>query len=245
MKNNDKPVPHYIYAMVDAKEQIAYVGKTTLENPYKKRQDILNDKIQSISGEFSESSQFIILEFLSISGREAFRHVLAWYYFFEEKGFAILVSGKAAYMVDQLKDKTEQIYREICEPYTLDEVLSRNIIPCTKREELSAADEKPEFTQLNIRVEDDVAATFRSLSRKYGISQNDTLKILLSEKDSDTNIDLADRISSLESELNNCQDIINQQRKEFYKQRVTLSRKNKDLTLVVQGALTLLFDYWV
>ena len=112
-KNYKETLLHNIYAIIEPEVNAVYVGKTTIKNPHKKRNDVLNGKISSIDGEFSDSCKFLLLESIYASKPDAFRHVLAWYRFFEDNGFDVLAFKKAANMLEFSKDITKKIYNEV------------------------------------------------------------------------------------------------------------------------------------
>ena len=243
-KNYKKILLQHIYAIIEPDICVVYVGKTTIENPYTKRNDAINGKICSIDGEFSENCKFILLESLYISKPEAFRHILAWYRFFEENGYDVLVMNKAAYMLEFPKEKTMNIYNEVCLPYSVEEIIERNILPLKKIDETEQYQtEQYPFTQLNIRVRENVAESFRWLSRKLGLSQNDTLKLLMMEKDDEMKICLAEEICALKQEIHNYKELLEQQRKQYSDDKRRSIEKNKQLVTIFKNFINLLADF--
>ncbi len=243
-KDYEKTFPHHIYAIIEPDVDVVYVGKTTIKNPYKKRRNVINGKISSIDGEFSEKCKFLLLESIYISKADAFRHILAWYRFFEDNGYEVLVSKNAAFMLEFPKEKTEKIYNEVCLPYSVKDVLEREVLPIESMEEKEDLQtEQAPFTQLNIRVREDVADSFRFVSRKFGLSQNDTLKLLMSEKDDEMKISLADEKCALKREIHNYKESLKQQRKQNKEDKDRAVEKYKKLVEISNSAINLFADF--
>lgn len=132
--------------------------------------------------------EFIILEIILCTGRIAFKHILAWYNYFEEKGYAILTNEKLGQMADNMSLETQEIYNNICAPYGLQEVLTRDVeTPQTEQEEKQ--ENKHEdigneaLAQMNIRVKESVKQSFRSFCREKRLTQSEGLCLLMLGQD--------------------------------------------------------------
>lgn len=243
-KKYEEALLHHIYAIIEPNVEVVYVGKTTIKNPHKKHREVINGKISSIDGEFSERCKFFLLESIYISKADAFRHILAWYRFFEENGFDVLASKEATFMLEFPKEKTEKIYSEICLPYSLKEVLERKVLPLEAAEEKEDLQtEQSPFTQLNIRVRENVANSFRSVSRKFGLSQNDTLKLLMTEKDDSMKRSLAEEICDLKRENHNYKEMLKQQRKQYREDKNRAVERYKELVEISNNAINLFVNF--
>lgn len=243
-KDYEKKIVHHIYAIIEPGVDVVYVGKTTIENPLKKRNNAINGRIRSVDGEFSEKCKFFLLESIYVSKPVAFRHILAWYRFFEENGYDVLAMNGAAYMLEFPQDETMNIYNEVCLAHSVEEVLERKILPLKRIEEPEQTQTEPyPFTQLNIRVRENVADSFRSISRKLGLSQNDTLKLLLMEKDDEIKISLADEICALKQEIHNYKELVEQQRKQHSIDKNRAIEKNRQLVKIFRDFINLLADF--
>lgn len=243
-KDYEEILLHHIYAIIEPDVDVVYVGKTTIENPHKKRNDAINGRILSVDGEFSENCKFSLLESIYVSKPVAFRHILAWYRFFEENGYDVLAMNGAAYMLEFPQNETMNIYNEVCLPHSVEEVLERKVLPLKKIEEPEQHQtEQCPFTQLNIRVRENVADSFRSLSRKLGLSQNDTLKLLMTEKNDEMKISLADEICVLKQEIHNYKELLERQRKQYSKDKNRSIEKNRQLVKIFKDSINLLADF--
>lgn len=239
-KKYEEILLHNIYAIIEPDVDVVYVGKTTIKNPYSKRKDIINGKISSIDGEFSENCKFVLLESVYVSKEDAFRHILAWYRFFEDNGYDVLVKDKAAHMLEFPKERTEKIYNEICLPYSVKEVLERKVLLLNIAEETEEIQtEQHPFTQLNIRVRENVAESFRAVSRNFGLSQNDTLKLLLSGKDDAMKTIIADEFCALKQEAHNYKELLKQQSQQDRAKMNQALKKHKEKIKILESAINL------
>ncbi len=233
-----------IYAIIEPDTDAVYVGKTTINNPYSKRKYIINGGISSIDGEFSENCKFVLLESVYVSKEDAFRHILSWYRFFEDNGYDVLVKDKAAHMLEFPKERTEKIYNEICLPYSVKEVLERKVLPLNVAEETEDIQtEQHPFTQLNIRVRENVAESFRAVSRNFGLSQNDTLKLLLLGKDDAMKTSIADEICILKQKARNYKELLEQQRRQDSAKMNRALKKHKEKIKTLESSINLLVKF--
>jgi hypothetical protein len=130
--------------------------------------------------------------------------VLAWYAYFEECGYAILTEEKAGYMVDYMSQETQQIYNEVCVPFSIDEVLKREVVePVADTEKniqhTANDDNKEKLVQFNVRVKENIAKAFRSFCKERGITQSEGLRLLLMCEDFENRILIA---QSYQKEIN-------------------------------------------
>lgn len=198
---------YYIYCILDENFETVFVGKSFGKNPISHyyshmRGEHALTKDAYIDADITEP-EFIILEIVHCTGRVAFKHVLAWYIYFEEQGYAILTDEKAGSMVDNPSFETQQIYEKICAPYTLQEVLGRKVKePRLTQEEIQENEQKRgkgALVQFNMRIKERVAQAYRSFCTERGITQSDGLRLLLLGED------FADRdvvMQSYQQELN-------------------------------------------
>ena len=242
-KNYKKISLHHIYAVIEPDTKVVYVGKTTITNPYKKRANIINGGVSAIDGEFSEDSKFILLESVFISKPDAFRHILAWYLFFKNYGYKVLVSNNADYMLKFPKEKTMNIYIEFCSPYSINEVLERKVFPLKKQEEKEDFQDEPiPFTQFNIRVRKIVADLFRTVSQSLGLSQNDTLKLLMMEKEDEMKISIANEICSLREKKQKLEEELKQQRKRYKEDKIRALEKQRELINILKNTIDIIVN---
>lgn len=179
---------YWIYCILDEITETVFVGKSYAKRPktqyysHMREEHSLTKDAYSIA--YLTNPDFVILECVYCTGRIAFKHVLAWYIYFEEQGYTILTDEKAGSMVDNPNFETQQIYDRFCAPYTLQEVLTRKVKePWTEQEEMK--ENKQEDTgeealqQMNIRVKESVARSFRSFCKERDLTQSEGLRLLL------------------------------------------------------------------
>lgn len=183
---------YWIYCILDEIMETVFVGQSYAKNPKTHYYSHLRGEHTMTKEAYADADitdpVFYILEILYTTGRIAFKHVLAWYNYFEEHGYAILTDEKAGCMVDNMGFETQNIYNEFCAPFTLSEVLSRQvsipIIPQTSSEkEGRKADDTDTLIQLNVRIKTSIAQSFRSFCAERNLSQSDGLRLLLLGED--------------------------------------------------------------
>ena len=122
---------YWIYGILDEINETAYVGKSYAKNPKKHYYSHMRGEHSLTCDDYLDTetskANFYILERLQCSGRIAFKHVLAWYNYFEEQGYVCLTENKVDHMVEHLSLETKEIYDQVCAPFTLDEVLTRKV----------------------------------------------------------------------------------------------------------------------
>lgn len=198
---------YYIYCILDEIFETVFVGKSYGKHPISHyyshmRGEHSLTKDAYIDADITEP-EFIILEIVHCTGRVAFKHVLAWYNYFEEQGYAILTDEKAGHMVDDMSHETQEIYDTVCAPYTLYEVLTRKVKePLTGQPKPQKNEQKrgmEALVQFNMRVKERVAQAYRAFCIERGITQSESLRLLLLGED------FADRdlvMQSYQQELN-------------------------------------------
>lgn len=178
-----------IYAIVSRSEQVVFVAKSCAKNPKLRYYEHLRGENSWTADDFgpegtANDAEFIVLESIEGTISMAYRHIIAWCRYFEEKRFALLTSPKKSDQCDYLKPETQKIYDQVCAPFPLSEVLDREVIyeqtQETTEEGVPAKPKgKSQMTQLNVRVHESVAASFRHLCEQTAMSQNDFLAMLL------------------------------------------------------------------
>lgn len=186
---------YWIYCILDEIMETVFVGKSYAKNPKAHYYSHLRGEHSLTRDAYADADVtepgFYLLEVLYTTGRIAFKHVLAWYVFFEEYGYAILTEEKAGYMVDNMSFDTQKIYDEVCAPYTLSEVLSRQVsVPIISQsfpeKEVRKKEDADTLIQLNVRVKTSIAQSFRAFCTERNLSQSDGLRLLLQGEDFNT-----------------------------------------------------------
>lgn len=181
---------YWIYGIVDDITETVFVGKTHSKRPkdqyfsHMREEHTLTKDTYSIA--YLTEPDFVILECVYCTGRMAFKHVLAWYNFFEEHGYAILTDEKVGAMVGSMSYETQKIYDAVCAPYTLQEVLTRGVKePQPEQEEMqeNEREETEELVQMNIRVKESVKQSFRNFCKERDLTQSEGLRLLLLGED--------------------------------------------------------------
>ena len=195
---------YYIYCILDEIFETVFVGKSYGKKPISHyyshmRGEHALTKDAYIDADITEP-KFIILEIIHCTGRIAFKHVLAWYNYFEEQGYAILTDEKAGHMVDNMSQETKEIYDNVCAPYTLYEVLTRKVgEPLAGQQKNEEKRGKEALVQFNMRIKECVAQAYRAFCIERGITQSEGLRLLLLGEDF-ANRDLM--MQSYQQELN-------------------------------------------
>ena len=178
---------HYICAVCDLLEDRVYIEKTCAKNPKSRYYAHLRGEVKATADELSleviekDFVAFRVLESLECTGAEAYKHVVAWGRFFKKEGCTLLMAPKTIAACEDLLPETEEIYRKVCAPVTLEEVWRRKI-PIEK--ESAEAEKKHCLKQMNIRVREDVIDWFKDFCRGEQLTQSEGLfKLLLSYPD--------------------------------------------------------------
>lgn len=182
---------YWIFCILDNIMETVFVGKSYAQNPKAHYYSHLRGEHSLTEDAYVDADltepKYIILEVLNCTGRVAFKHVLAWYHFFEEQGYAILTEEKVGYMVDNMSLDTQKIYEEVCAPYTLEDVLTREVQEPSghnlKSDEREEKKDKDALVQFNVRVKESVAQSYRSFCKERGVTQSEGLRLLLMGED--------------------------------------------------------------
>lgn len=179
---------YWIYCILDEITETVFVGKSYAKRPktqyysHMREEHTLTKDTYSIA--YLTEPDFIILECVYCTGRTAFKHVLAWYHYFEEHGYTILTDEKAGHMVDNFSYETQEIYDQVCAPFELDEVLTRRILePVIEPKKEDKQKDKEKLVQFNVRLKESVAKAYRSFCNEQGATQSDGLRLLLLGED--------------------------------------------------------------
>ena len=179
---------YWIYCILDEITETVFVGKSYAKRPktqyysHMREEHTLTKDTYSIA--YLTEPRHVILECIYCTGREAFKHVLAWYLFFEERGYAILTDEKAGYMVDNFSHETQEIYNQVCAPFELNEVLTRTIVePVIELKKEDKQKDKEKLVQFNMRLKESVAKAYRSFCNERGVTQSEGLRLLLLGED--------------------------------------------------------------
>ena len=179
---------YWIYGILDEINETAYVGKSYAKNPKKHYYSHMRGEHSLTCDDYLDTetskANFYILERLQCSGRIAFKHVLAWYNYFEEQGYVCLTENKVDHMVENLSLETQEIYDQVCAPFTLDEVLTRKVVePLLESDKDYKKQDKEKLVQFNMRVSENVAQAFRAYCKEKGTTQSEGLRFLLMGED--------------------------------------------------------------
>lgn len=179
---------YWIYCILDEITETVFVGKSYAKRPktqyysHMREEHTLTKDTYSIA--YLTEPDFIILECVYCTGRTAFKHVLAWYHYFEEQGYAILTDEKAGHMVDNFSHETQKIYDQVCAPFELNEVLTRTVMePVIESTKEDKQKDKEKLVQFNVRLKESVAKAYRSFCNEQGVTQSDGLRLLLLDED--------------------------------------------------------------
>ena len=234
---------YWVYCILDDIMETVFVGKSYAKRPKAQYYSHMREEHMLTKDAYATTyltePKFIILECVYCTGRMAFKHVLAWYHYFEEQGYAVLTDEKAGYMVDNPNFETQQIYKEFCAPYTLQEVLNREVKePRTEQEKMQKNEQKnaneEALLQMNMRVKDSIAQSFRNFCKERELTQSEGIRLLLLGEDF-SNRDLV--MQSYQQELNTIK-AENTKLKEQNEELLVLQRDKESWTLHHRKAWT-------
>jgi len=173
----------HIYLIRDPYTDATYIGKTCDRDPRARFRAHLRGECLLTSDDFlfeaidSEKIEWRLLESLVCTGSTAYRHVVAWCRFFEDRGALLLNAAGTVQDSEHLHPKTQAIYDAVCEPFSADEVLTREVVPL-QREPDSAPYESP-LCSLSMRVPEDTREVFHAFCEQHALTQKDALRLLL------------------------------------------------------------------
>lgn len=185
---------HYIYIIYHEIDHATFIGKTYSSDPYTVLGAHLRGERASTREDFGSDPDwndlvnFHILESLECTGAEAYRHVIAWCRFFEDANFLLIVPYGTARYSEYFQPETQAIYDTVCAPFTVEEVLNREISlwegkPCSTSPTPLSNDEGGDCNaalfQLNVRVTYDVSEGFKRFCKRMGVTQSNGLRLLL------------------------------------------------------------------
>ncbi len=175
---------YVIYCIFDDVNYTVYISKSYSKTPKSQYWAHINGKCwgTKYTYETVDKSQleYIVLEMLYCTGSTAFKHILAWYQFFAERGYIAITGEKLDYMMDNMSAETQKIYDEMCLPCGLEEVLTREVIDPAQIPEVQH-NEKPKdaLVQMNMRIKASVADAYRSYCKNRKITQSEGLQLFL------------------------------------------------------------------
>ena len=179
---------YWIYCILNEITETIFIGKTYAKRPkdqyysHMREEHALTKDVYSMA--YLTEPDFIILECVYCTGRIAFKHVLAWYHYFEEQGYAILTDEKAGDMVDNFSYETQEIYDQVCAPFELNEVLTRTVAePVIEPTKEDKQKDKEKLVQFNVRLKESIAKAYRSFCNEQSVTQSDGLRLLLLGED--------------------------------------------------------------
>lgn len=178
-------IRHYrIFIIIDRILEIVYVGKTFAKDPTASIAAHLRGERSTTRDAFGSDDVRIatrvhLLESTKCTGAEAYKHVLAWGHYFSELGYALLMAAQTCDQCSNLLPETEAIYTSICAPYSLDDILARDVPLHDDESESERRIEISPLKQLNLRVRSDVIEAFKTFCESYHVTQSDGLRLLL------------------------------------------------------------------
>lgn len=183
---------YWIYCILDEIKETVYIGKSYAKNPKSNYYAHLRGEYARTKDAYADADitqpDFFILEALYCTGRVGFKHILAWYTYFRAHNFTTLTEDNVEYMMDNMSSDTNEIYDEVCAPYTLSTVLSREVHAPIAPQAASGKPKKEKdgtdtLKQLNIRVKPCIAQSFRAFCSERNLSQSNGLRLLLLTED--------------------------------------------------------------
>ena len=179
---------YWICCILDKIQETVYVYMSYAKNPKTQYYAHMRGEISLTRDDYLDADtakpEFLVLEIIYCVGRIAFKHVLAWYHYFEEQGFAIIAEEKMGNMEDFMGCETKKIYDEVCAPFTFEEVLTREVVePMAESKKENKRQGKENLLQFNMRVNDNVAQAFRTYCKEKELTQSEGLRLLLMGED--------------------------------------------------------------
>lgn len=174
---------HHIYIIYNTTEESAYIGKTYSDNPRARLRAHLRGECELTADDFGPEApnpgaiKFQLLESVVCTGSDAYRHVVAWCYFFEERGMLLLNAAGTSRDTEHLHPKTKAIYDTVCAPFSVEEVLAREVEPLKRPP--NSKGHAPAYHNLNILVPAETAETFQEFCAQQNLMQKDALRYLL------------------------------------------------------------------
>lgn len=137
-----------------------------------------------------EAPSLHLLEELTCTGSEAYRHLLAWLHWFEAAGYCSLNHSRTAVASEELYPPTEEILGQISQ-LPVDELLTR-----TRLSKPSDGNRKPprkfsllpepkKQVQMNLRMEEKDKKRFDQFCKKNGLKSREALGLLLDQLNQD------------------------------------------------------------
>lgn len=178
--------PFRIYALVLDRD--VFVGKTTsprISAVYSRHRCSDVAATRGILDQ-EEVPSLHVLEELTCTGAEAYRHVLAWLHWFEAAGYCSINHTRTAVSSEELYPPTEEIYRKL--PHlTAEQLLAR-----TRLEKPSEGNRKPSRkifllpqpgrqVQMNLRMAEKDKKQFDQFCRKNRLKSREALGLLLDQ----------------------------------------------------------------
>lgn len=182
---------YVIYCIWDDMNYTVYITKSYSKTPKKQYSAHINGKCWGTKYAYEAADksklQYIVLEILYCTGNTAFKHILAWYQFFAERGYITITEEKIEFMMDNMDTETQKIYDEVCLHYGLEDVLNREVIDPAQAPEVQQNEKsKDKLVQMNMRIKASVADAYRSFCKKRKITQSEGLQLLLMGEEMET-----------------------------------------------------------
>lgn len=228
--------PYYIYVIFCRMDGTAFIGKTYSKNPRARFNAHLRGECAQTRETFGpdcfDQSEitFQVLEALSCTGSDAYRHVVAWCRFFEDAGFELINAAGVVEDSEALLSQTQSIYAEVCAAFSLDEVLTRHV---PMHQSPSAKEDPIPLRQLNLRVRQDVMDGFKIFCEERSLTQSDALRLLLLSQENCNSQALADSIQR-DLTIRDAQISALQTSLHMAKEKLALSSQNVLISIIGQ-----------
>ena len=177
---------HRIFAAISEELKVVFVGKSYAESLYSVYSRHSNGRNYLTAEYFGKSPprvkpDILILEELSCTGAEAYKHIVAWCKYFDEQGFLNLTQSGTQHYSEALLPETEEIFKQISkEP--LERVLLRKYTPQPPAKRVRKVQwhpEKPEMEKLSLRLKPQELDTFLELCKGCKLTYREGFAYLL------------------------------------------------------------------
>lgn len=175
MKQKKTEVKIEIYLILSQVDKEFYVWKTKAPNSYQAYKDHANLRYGRTKPLFEKSElmkkfpQMYILETITATGEQAFRHCIAWTKYFIEHGYQPLSNDKIVGYTEDLLEETSEIFESICET-PLDKVLCKERMKVENFSRREAGAKMGPRNQIKISVSEEEYVKIHSKATKLGFS---------------------------------------------------------------------------
>lgn len=167
-----------IYLILSQVDKEFYIWKTKWPNSYQAYKDHANLRYGRTKPLFEKSEslkkypKMYILENITATGEQAYRHCIAWTKYFIEHGYQPLSNDKIVGYTEDLLEETSEIFESICET-PLDEVLCKEHVRVENFSRREAGAKTGPKNQIKISVSEEEYAKFTVKLRNWDFqSQN-------------------------------------------------------------------------